>query len=628
MKTSILISLVPLSFIAKAHGDVGLDFDAALSLLQLRAQTITNSSRDDPHAPGVHRDDPGDVERALCPHEIEDEIALEGEGRFGCQGTLRAEDTVTCAIWGEPHVSETFGSNGWIWNKDGSHCDVLYKQGLFRVGAAADGSWEVQMFNCGRFVSAVAARIGKSIIEVFVEKNPVTWAGDLKYYLNGEEVSLPAEGIHGVKLDSTHRNMRTDNPPGSGTRAGQHLPGTCIDDVRGQFSLDLAQHNDVFGSQNLNFRIVAARDAVTTVDTDEYSLCNVVPLGERRWDNWDNKMVEPENSLFTIGDRMCTGCNFPIGWGNGYQDQGMAQQAIAKGFCSAQAAKPAHEVTLASMCREKGVAVADAVAACAELQDRPEFYNDCQLDFCAVEGHEEVVDMVIEEEAIENPQPSCILGDCEPATKCCNALRDKATLTLDNVVSNDLCNGGELRYGSALIQDGKVLDMVVTAVGGTYACKHKLDDSKNGAKNQQIGVLAVRAGTEQEFEFTFVEHATHNAVVPQNLMMTFLDIDQGRNGKQRESIEVCGQGDAVTTDDTELTTSHNGDCIKVVSSTHGTGQDNPGSVEGMSQMQRARTVAFQISDSSFIAKLGVSKKGRNPRRFNFAGHPSVACVLK
>ena len=84
----------------------------------------------------------------------------------------------------------------------------------------------------------------------------------------------------------------------------------------------------------------------------------------------------------------------------------------------------------------------------------------------------------------------------------------------------------------------------------------------------------------------------------QSPILSFLDIDQGKKDKQRESVEVCGAANVIVTNDSELEVASAGDCIKVTSTTHGT------------------------------AKLGVTKKGHNPRRFAFTGHLSVACVLK
>jgi len=112
------------------------------------------------------------------------------------------------------------------------------------------------------------------------------------------------------------------------------------------------------------------------------------------------------------------------------------------------------------------------------------------------------------------------------------------------------------------------------------------------------------------------------------MMISFLDLDQGKKGKQQESVEICGAEDAITTDDTEIELNESGNCVKATSSTHGTGKDNPVVLEEMSQQQRVRTVAYKVTVSSFTATLGVAKKGHNPRWFNFSGHPTVACVLK
>jgi len=84
----------------------------------------------------------------------------------------------------------------------------------------------------------------------------------------------------------------------------------------------------------------------------------------------------------------------------------------------------------------------------------------------------------------------------------------------------------------------------------------------------------------------------------------------------------------VVTDDNELDVVETGGCTTVTSTTHGTARDNPTSVEGMSQIQRARSAAFFVQGSSFQAKFSVSKTGHNGRKFMFAGHPGVACVVK
>jgi len=169
-------------------------------------------------------------------------------------------------------------------------------------------------------------------------------------------------------------------------------------------------------------------------------------------------------------------------------------------------------------------------------------------------------------------------------------------------------------------------DLVITPVGD-YDCG-RVTNEKFGSKTAEIGLLSVQAGTEATFEFRFVQTGTNTPVAPQSLMISFLDLDQGKNSKQRESVQMCGGGGAIITDDSEVEVTTSGDCTTVTSTTHGNGRDNPESVTGMSQMQRARTAAFPVTGSSFTAKLAVTKKGHNPRGLMFTGHPSVACVLK
>lgn len=338
-------------------------------------------------------------------------------------------------------------------------------------------------------------------------------------------------------------------------------------------------------------------------------------------------MIPTDKSLFTIGDKMCAGCN-AIMWDAGRAFHHGNSRPAAQNHCNAQGERQADDVVAEAICAAKNIAMADAQAACAGLAGNEQFQKDCMIDYCASDGQIVAAQEAENEEALENPQPICVSdGACDPATDCCDALRDQAILTLDNVVQSEMCSGNGVRYASALTQNGQVMDMIVKPVG-EISCTGKLDDSKFGAKNSQIGTLGVTAGTSQAFEFSFVQHGTSNPATPQNLVMSFLDLDQGRNDKQRESVEICGAADAIVTDDTEVEITVNGDCVKATSTTAGTGRDNPDNLEEMSQQQRARTIAYKVEGSSFTATLGVSRRGHNPRRFNFAGHPSVACVLR
>jgi len=530
-------------------------------------------------------------------------------------------------MWGEPHITATWPSPRAVVQRARFGIDVFYIAGLYRMASAADGTWEVQIFNCGVYACAMAARLGKDIIEVIVNRG-----GNLEYFVNGQATQAGGE-VGKISLDSTHRHIVADHFDQNRRPVDQ--PGSCIDDPNGQIMLDFVQSKPI-GSYhrgnnryNMNVHLVAQSDAVTTKDSDGNAFCNEVTGGAWRWSRWDSQPIPIDQSLFvSTGTRACEGCAL-IGWG------GHGNVAAAQATCSGLPADDLDSLRLDRVCaaQNPAIAVADAETACRGLQDTPDFFADCQLDYCFSGGNMQAAAESQDEESVENPQPICAGAapeGCDPAASCCNALRDSSALTLDNVVQSNMCGSGagkqELRYGRALTQNGVAMDLVVKPVGD-YDCGRVTND-KFGSKTAEIGLLAVQAGTEVEFEFTFVNAGTSDPVAPQSMMISLLDIDQGKNGKQRESVTLCGGGGAIVTDDSELEVVGNGDCTTVTSTTHGTGKDNPTSVTGMSQMQRGRTAAFPVTGASFTAKLGVSKTGHNPRRFMFAGHPTVSCVLQ
>jgi len=438
-------------------------------------------------------------------------------------------------------------------------------------------------------------------------------------------------------IDSTHRKARDNGQSGASMKAGSR--GACIDDPGSQIYIDISQQTGLAAGRggemqrgNLNVLLQAATDSYTTNATDAYSLCNVEFSGDsRKYYDWPVDRVRAEDSLFIgSGNRACTQCAGNLGYGGRGQ---YWHDAEARATCASMQQVDFDKFDLQRMCKEAGIDLANAEAACVHLQNAGgNFYSDCQFDFCAEQGSPDAVANAEEEEHAENPQPICAIADdaCDPAAACCSALKDQAIMNFSSVTQNNLCGDGagarELRYGSALTQKGQVMDLVVTPQDD-YDCVRAVN-TKNGNKGDQIGVIAIQAGMEVSFNFQFVSSGTDNPITPTSLMFSFLDIDQGKKNKQRESVEVCGAVNAFVTDNSELEQSSDGDCIKFTSTTHGTGQDNPDDPESMSGTQRARTVAYQVAASSFTATLGVSKKANKPRKFMFAGNPSVACVLQ
>jgi hypothetical protein len=396
------------------------------------------------------------------------------------------------------------------------------------------------------------------------------------------------------------------------------------------------------GLSHLTFsvKIEAAEGSFTTQDSDTYSLCNVDLMstiekregsfGQMRYHNWEVDMVKAEDSLFIgSGSLPCDHCKNQ-GWrGSNFLFDNRNKDA-AEAFCGSvgDVSKTNDKFDVDELCKTHNIELARAQAACVHLQDDGQFYEDCQLDFCGSDGSQEAAQEAEDEEHAQNPQPVCAVPDetCDPANFCCNALKDQAVLNFGNVVTNNICGDGdgaqELRFGSVLTQDGSTMDLVVTPVD--HVCG-RATNGRNGMKSEALATLAVQAGREGTFEFKFVVSGTDSPATPKSLVFSFLDLDQGKKGKQQESVEVCGAANAVVSDTTELAQSSSGNCLKFTSTTWGNGKDNPNSPDTMSDVQRARAVAFGITGSSFRATLGVTKKGSNPRKFLFAGHPSIAC---
>lgn len=620
--------------------------DDGLNLLQMKSSSYTaEAGRNHRHAMIANTsrtrrsagEPAGDRERQLCPHELE-EIKQETES-FGCRGLLQAPATRLCNFWGDPHVTRTFPMTQDMHaiQGGGKPWDTLWQPGLFRMAAASDGSWEVQLMNCGTWAGAVAVRFGKHVVEFVSE------GSNMVYFLNGrrlaDEVQWPLE-IGNMFIDNTHRKSASFQDGRGGLRIDERkIPkrGGCVDDPGGQVYVDVSR----IGISQFSFsvKIEAAEGSFTTTDSDKHSLCNIDlttkidkragSFGQMRYHNWGVDNVAPEDSLFVgSGSMPCSHCRAQ-GWrGSNFLFDNRNKDAAEAACGEVDVPKKADDFDVEGMCKTHNIPVENAQAACVHLKDDPHFYEDCQLDFCATDASQEAVQEAEDEEHAENPQPVCAVSDdtCDPASFCCDALKDQSTLSFGTVLQNNLCGDGdgaqELRFGSVLTQGGQTMDLVVTPVN--HDCGRATND-RNGHKSDMLANLAVQAGREGTFDFTFVVAGTDTPATPKSVVFSFLDLDQGKKGKQQESVEVCGTANAVVTDTTELQQSSNGNCLKFTSSTWGNGKDNPNSPDTMSQVQRNRAVAYQVTGSSIRVTLGVTGKGSNPRKFLFAGHPSIAC---
>jgi len=195
-------------------------------------------------------------------------------------------------------------------------------------------------------------------------------------------------------------------------------------------------------------------------------------------------------------------------------------------------------------------------------------------------------------------------------------------LTLASVSSSNLGGQGpdlESAEGIRFSNVGKVkdadIDLKLTAAG-PYT---PFNSGANGLAGS-LGQVNVQAGTKVDVTFSLVESGTDTPVAVDGLTLKFLDVDEGKRGRQRSTVTACDA--AVELDDsTELTTSQAGTCTSVSSSKKGSKKDNPTSVDNLTDAQKAKVVTFTFgAGARFQASLSISESPKSPtgRGFNFA----------
>lgn len=265
----------------------------------------------------------------------------------------------------------------------------------------------------------------------------------------------------------------------------------------------------------------------------------------------------------------------------------------------------------------------DAVQCCQAVEGDPVLHKECLYDFC-MEGNKDVCTAY---QLVEGSQgrPICLTEmtseKCPkpPAEVCANSPK----LDLTNVVQNNLDeSGGSLRYGEAGTINGKTVDVVVTAADGYTPFK---GGAANNGVAGEFGTINVACGTEAELTFTIVETGTNNPETIQLASLTYYDLDEGKRGKGRMTVETCDQDETVLAENTELSQVVRGNCVAVTSSQKGSEADNPTSLMELDDIQRARAVTYTFSElSTWTSKVSLAK-GSGGRSFFFSLQPAEAC---
>jgi len=143
-----------------------------------------------------------------------------------------------------------------------------------------------------------------------------------------------------------------------------------------------------------------------------------------------------------------------------------------------------------------------------------------------------------------------------------------------------------------------------------------------------LGRLSMKTGQAANLKMSLVDAETKAVVQLAGLSMTFLDLDEGKNGKGRVTVSACGE--QFTPETTELSLSHDGKCSSATSSVKGSGADNPDSVEGglvdAVASKRLVSYVFEPTDDGVISFTFGVTPGFGVRNFLFSLSPGAACI--
>lgn len=492
---------------------------------------------------------------------------------------------------------------------------MSYETGLFRMARAVDESWEVQIYSCGLIAGAAAIRFGNTTIEVAMPSSSNA-GGKPTFVVNGVKVphgDLPGELPDGSFLGPHHKV--TFGRPYAGY--GWFSWGSCADDPKGQVRVEISSSFRSDMGNLMNVMIEAAEGSY--VDGDDEEKVSTCPGA--KW--LTAGPIDFSESLFTNPGDVCASCKQVWAYykDRKYSDSRSTLQNVSLGGTQCEALQLDSAPRADELCDARGVSMDHAKQACDHLSGKPIFFEDCVYDVCAT-GSDAAADNAEAEEEEEEPEPKCLQQspDCDPKASCCDDDASRG-LNFGNVVQNNLDGSGdgarELRFGQVI--DG--VDLLITCPDYTS----KRGNDANGLEGM-FGSLNIDVGKTQNFTFTFVAQGTTNPTSPGNAVVSFLDLDQGKKNKQRESLKICGLSSPIVTSNTELETTFIDSCYTAKSTGRGTNDDNPDDPATMDDVQRARTIAFPLNGkSSFSAELSVSPTGEGGRNFLFSGHPTVAC---
>jgi len=166
------------------------------------------------------------------------------------------------------------------------------------------------------------------------------------------------------------------------------------------------------------------------------------------------------------------------------------------------------------------------------------------------------------------------------------------------------------------------VDIVVNAMSGYTPFSSR----RNGMQGK-YGSINIQSGSSIKLKFRMYDVASKKQLNIKELAMTFFDLDQGMTQTSRESVTTHNFDKYHLTSQTEVQVKKQGDMTQFMSSTFGTGQDNPTDPMFLTQQQKNRAVSLMFSNVTELRVTLAASPGEGPRFFTFVARPSLLCAV-
>jgi hypothetical protein len=529
---------------------------------------------------------------------------------FGCEKGTRAENLISCGLYGDVHQHKAYQSalrgknpdingQGWQWiakSKD----DSFQMQGFWHMPAhySTLSHIAIKMGDHKVFLDRVYSNVGG---KHWAWRH--VWDGENE--IAGSSTPVTKDDAYWMNYERVHNRQQQGGAGTNSMVAGltSYPYGlSCF-----QYKTDVAMWTSYWGWSNPDNGPYAHPVTIEVEGSAEFLDSEFGACAR------NVQKVSPEDMLVTKdqNDRVCR------------------DNKISPEQCEHPVVPPP-PLTKEQQCEENGVEFAHAEELCEDQKAHGEdYFEGCTYDVCASADEQAQLNAVGGTEldaAMNNPEATCINNPelCLPCSICSQA----TSVDLSNVMQNNLGGLGpdegdeEIRYKNAIDVNGKKVDVVLTAEN-TYSTPKS---SINGVTIGGFGRFTMKAKTSTKFKFSFLDAETNEPVAIPDLALTFYDMDQGRNGKQQESVKACGAQEAFVTSDTELELKSEGVCHTLTSTERGTGKDNPERPDELTKVQAARSVTFEFHKRASISfEASISRSGKSPRPFLFSFFPQVAC---